>query len=223
MTELNGIFVKIFRDKEAWEQHKGVLETTKAKLDAEEDYRKKLIAETGIDEAYVRSPVNAPIDPKLFYPELDFDSPEHVAWLNGHSASGLSGLTKNEKEKAKKLGWPTEALEEVALFKRYRVFESSQTVHIHNNSGSGYAYKLVLGHRGNKVYLIAWWGEKEYYDQIQSKLAELEAERNNPAPCDEVEPNSPATIGVLATFAVVIWLFVGWFSYNNFLLLTHPH
>lgn len=177
MAEANGVFVKIFRDKGAWKQNEGLLETVKGKFEAEGEYRKKLAVEAGLTEEQAKLNFNPHIDPSLFYPEFDCDSPEYIAWRSGFAEKQCYSASKEQETNIdRNLGWPTESIEELSLVRKFHFFES--TLWFVDDSSGRYLYKVFFGIRGNKRYLVAWWGEKEYYDKIQQKLEDLkEAKR----------------------------------------------
>lgn len=225
MTDANGIFVKIFRNKEVWNQNEDLFKIEMGKAESEIEYRKKLAAEAGLESTRIGLGYNQHIDAKLFYPEFDCDSSEFSAWCGGAAEKNHRGSTKETIEEFDRvLGWPTEVLEEMALFHKFQIFES----YTYFNSTVGSTTprsRLIYGRRGEKRYLIAWLGEKIYYDQIQSQLAEIEDQRNNPAPCQAMPENTKPeetvrdhTITALTLAAVLIWLCVGWISYINFFL-----
>lgn len=173
MSEANGVFVHLFRNKEAWKQNEGLLETAKGKFEAEQEYRKKLAVEAGLKEDRVAVNFNNHVDAKLFYPEFDCESPEFEAWLGGKEKNLVDSSKENQEISDRNLGWPTEVMEELSLYQKHRIFDK-HCIFSNQDSNSKFVSRLLFGGRGNKRYLIAWWGEKKYYDQIQEKLAELQ-------------------------------------------------
>jgi hypothetical protein len=165
--------LKLFRDKEAWNQHEASLASAKEKFEAEEEYRKKLAVEVGLEEGEVERSFNHHIDAKLFYPEFDRDSPEYPIWRNGCTEQESIDITEENLKKANRTcGWPTEVLEELALFQKYNIFETWGGFYSRGGAEE-YRSRFLYGIRGRNRYFVAWWGEKEVYDQIQEKLREL--------------------------------------------------
>lgn len=179
MSDSNGVFVHLFRNKEVWKQSEGMLETTKGKFEAEEEYRKRLAAEAGLTEDGVKMSFNSQIDAKLFYPELGSDSSEYIAWWFGWREKDCVNSSAGELQEIERiLEIPTEVIEEKALFKKYRIFENGKwDTFTYKDGKNTHRYRLMYGSRGNRRYLVAYWGEKKYYDGIQQKLAELEVKK----------------------------------------------
>lgn len=156
MPEADGVFVKIFRDKEAWKQHEGMLETAKGKFETEEEYRKKLALNLGI-EYKPRSLVVQNIGD--YYPHFVAGSAEFKCWFNspGDDVSQVIECSTI----------PTQVLEEISLVKG--LFSK---IWVESHKDWVWVVGKIESHQDQR-YLIAWWGEKKYYDEIQNKLASL--------------------------------------------------
>ena len=172
MTDQSGVFVHLFRNKEAWKQNEGMFETAKGKFEAEEEHRKKLAAEAGLTEDLVKRGFNNLIDAKLFYPEMDYESKEYISWRSGWVEKDCVSSSKEQTANSDyTCGWPTEVLEELSLIKKHDVFRYEYFQYMQGANAA--KYRFLYGMRGNKRCLVAWWGEKKYYDEIQEKLCQL--------------------------------------------------
>lgn len=209
MSDSNGVFVKIFRDKEAWDKQANTLEIAKGKFESEEDYRKKLAVEAGLTEEQAKLKFNSHIDPKLFYPELDCNSPEYIAWRFGLKEENCRDSTKEEIERYDRdCGWPTELLEEMGLFRKYQIFESYNYLNFTGGSVTCH-FRVLCGKCGQRRYLVAWWGEKEYYDKIQEKLSELREPKQQELPSQSNDNSLGVFKGLAyASFIGVIMIMV---------------
>lgn len=217
--EPNGIFVKIFRDKEEFERRKPEFETKLTKSDGERQYRDELAKAIGVPVLAKMKVSDALIDVvKAVYPfRFDYESKEWECWL--------SIVEKNIHNIERTIDWlagdqiPTEVLEENRLAIPF--FDLVERFWKNDEKVIG-KYRILFGMKDRERYLIAYWGPKEVYEQIQSELAELEAKRNNPAPCQEMPESSGLRkqhlITALTAVAAIVWAFVGWISYANFFL-----
>lgn len=170
----NAVFVKIFRDHGEFEHKRKSLDACQLQFEGEKKYREELAKATGVPPEAVTYTFNHHLDPKIFYPAFDCDSCEYRLWI---------GLSKNDMEEkgAKEVTFaeftnlakiPTEVLEEQKFVSDYCFFNK-----IHYWWHKGKCAYVLIGERQRERYLIAYWGDKKNYDDIQTELREEELAR----------------------------------------------
>lgn len=159
--EANGIFVHLFRNKEAWKQHEGLLETAKGKFQAEREHRLKLAQELGIKRLNELPLLLSNIDPNVIFSEINNDEHDavsrrlqnHYSWPELPSYRGYI---------------PTGILDEVMLVNSFGVFSGIYVI-----TDGLEVPNLLVGTRNKNRYLIAYWGSQEVYEKIQAEFVRI--------------------------------------------------
>ena len=189
MTNPDEVFVKIFRNKEEWERQQNAHDACAGKLAEKNRYLTGLAMEVGLDP-YFAVGANGAVDVNKLFPPVaskEFHEvivPNYLSHKNQrqwvHWPSLQSNPTHDIERYWRKI--PVEVLEEVKLLNQSFIFAGSMVLWFNHQK----EVSLLIGyaHR-DKAYLIAYWGDKKVYEEIQKKLEEL---RNPPAPAPVVVP-----------------------------------
>lgn len=183
MTDSNPVFVKIFRDEEAWKRREGAFEIAKGKFDAEQAYREDKAVRGGISELSLSLMYNPgpTVDPNGIFPEISDDEWDQIYLISreGCYSTSFSWPALTEYSDATGCRYrkyvPTKILDETALV-RLQTFFYYTTLY----SNATHANAILVGFRDKKHYLIAYWGSKKVYDQMQEKLRELREPKAQP-------------------------------------------
>ncbi len=189
--------VKLFRDKEAWEAQKDTVMEVRTQLNAANQRREELAkkSDLNINDVYRN------LDSRLltFYPQLDMnceaDKEVYYAW--GGPGNDVRGVTIS--------GIPNIVLEEIAFVRELRLF--SRICYDRTLGGTTFFGK----NDDDVICLIAYYGSRERYDQIQTKISDLRKKREEAAlavvKTEVTKPPKPAfgkANFVFAAIAIVI-------------------
>lgn len=171
MAEANGVFVHLFRNKEAWKQNEGLLETAKGKFEAEQEYRKKLAEELNVKRFNELPRLLSSINPDDIFSEIDSDELQAVRRIIdcGSDAFWPQLTVKVDGSGSKYCGHiPTEILDEASFVTSLGMFSD---IYIVSNKPDTTSF--LVGRRNKNNYLIAYWGPQEVYEKIRAEFVRI--------------------------------------------------